>query len=534
MNQQHLFKTIPNDKYDILTKEDVVTLHKEDEVIIQKLQKEIEKLKKTLNLEDQKSFLLDEKYVLLKNKIFGKSSEKEKRENKKNSLKKKDKDKEKRRRVQLPSQRYPNVPIIERDVTLPELPTCPCCTGQMKDSGMTEDSEFITVIPAKYLVVLQKRHKYSCGNCHGSLITAPAPARITPGSSYSDELTLDVALSKYCDLIPIERYSEIAGRQGMMDIPPQSLIEQTHKLASYLESAADKCKEEVTSSKIIHADESPHKMLEGDERSNWYLWGFSTPTACYFDIQGTRSGDVAAKMLEDSGCEYLVSDVFSGYKKAVRVANKMREKYELPKIFNVYCNAHARRKFKEASKTFKSSNENVKDEAKYFIKLYGKIYRLEGLVTGEEKEERKEEEDSALSLEGIRKWQNIYFRLMERRSVALKRSYSKKSKFGIAMNYFYKNYKELTLFLSIMNLPIDNNSQERLFRSPAVGRKTWYGTHSKKGAKTVAILFTLVQCCKLNKVNPREYFKDLVKDLHAGKEAYTPFEYLSRKRQEIP
>jgi len=58
-----------------------------------------------------------------------------------------------------------------------------------------------------------------------------------------------------------------------------------------------------------------------------------------------------------------------------------------------------------------------------------------------------------------------------------------------------------------------------------VGRKTWLGTHSERGAKTAAILFTLVEGCKLNKVNPREYFKNLVQDLHQGKAPYTPKEY---------
>ena len=27
---------------------------------------------------------------------------------------------------------------------------------------------------------------------------------------------------------------------------------------------------------ILHADETPQRMLEGDERSEWYQWGFST------------------------------------------------------------------------------------------------------------------------------------------------------------------------------------------------------------------------------------------------------------------
>ena len=98
------------------------------------------------------------------------------------------------------------------------------------------------------------------------------------------------------------------------------------------------------------------------------------------------------------------------------------------------------------------------------------------------------------------------------------------------MRYFYNNYKELTFFTSDPNLPIDNNSQEALLRSPVVGRKTWYGTHSKQGAETAAILFTLVEGCKLNKVNPREYFMKLISALHRGDGPLTPSEFKALKK----
>ncbi len=69
------------------------------------------------------------------------------------------------------------------------------------------------------------------------------------------------------------------------------------------------------------------------------------------------------------------------------------------------------------------------------------------------------------------------------------------------------------------------DSQEALLRNSVIGRKTWYGTHSKRGAKTAAILFSLVESCKLNKVNPRLYFKILIKSLHEGKVSFTPKEF---------
>ncbi len=81
---------------------------------------------------------------------------------------------------------------------------------------------------------------------------------------------------------------------------------------------------EVSSAVVLHADETPHKMLEGDKKSNWYLWGFSTAESCYFEIHDTRSGDVASEFLKDAACKYLVSDVYSGYQKAVRESNENR------------------------------------------------------------------------------------------------------------------------------------------------------------------------------------------------------------------
>ncbi len=229
---------------------------------------------------------------------------------------------------------------------------------------MTENSEFLTAIPAQYMVIRQKRHKYSCGKCYSSMVTTPAPPRVRPGGGYSDDMMIDVSVSKYCDLIPIERYAKMACRLGLRYLPPQSMIEQTHYLGEFIEGVYDRLKKKILSSRVLHADETPHRMLEGAKKSRWYLWGFSTEEDCYFDIKGSRSGSVASNFLLKSQCKYLVSDVFSGYSKAVKQANKERKgKKKSEKILNIYCNAHSRRKFREASTHFKG-------EAEFFIDLY--------------------------------------------------------------------------------------------------------------------------------------------------------------------
>ncbi len=81
------------------------------------------------------------------------------------------------------------------------------------------------------------------------------------------------------------------------------------------------------------------------------------------------------------------------------------------------------------------------------------------------------------------------------------------------------------MFLGHGDVAIDNNLQERLLRSHVVGRKTWYGTHSERGAETAAIIFSIIETCKLNQVNPREYLEKLVQDLLQGQNPYTPKDF---------
>lgn len=524
MTQQNIFDPVPRHRLEMFSKDELIEFYEAEQKVRIQFQKHNEELKALHQELSQKSFFIEEQYITAKHKLFGKSSERSVKGSATSGIGNSHNNKKKK--VQLPSQRYPNLPLIERDITLDVLPSCGCCGDEMSDSGMTEDSEYLTVIPTQYCVVRQRRHKYRCGKCHGDIKTAPAPARIKEGSSYSNEMVIDVALSKYCDLIPVERYAAIAGRLGVKGLPPQSLIESSHYLSDYVRSAYNKLKTEILHSLVLHADETPHRMLEGDKTSRWYLWGFSTNQTSYFECHDTRSGDVATELLLQSRCRFLVSDVFSGYNKSVNDTNKTRAKKLEALIEHAYCNAHARRKFKEASEVLKAVAESIAEpEARvraeleyqrslFFIKQYRKIYRLEGLAQKFPK-----------SIQEIRLRHRKYFEKMRDRCMLDIAGYSAKSTIGKAMRYFLKNYHNFVRFIDNPEVPIDNNRAERVLRNPVVGRKTWYGTHSLRGAETAAILFSLVESCKLNKVNPREYFKKLVEDLQQRKPVFTPKEF---------
>lgn len=399
----------------------------------------------------------------------------------------------------LPSDKYPNIDVIEKEHRWEEIPVCDCCGEKMTESGLFNTAEKLEVEPKNYIIERHKRVKYNCKNCHGSMKNTPSVPSIVPTSNYGDSLIIDVALSKYCDLIPIERYAGIAGRENLFDLPPQTLIGLTHHLANFLEDVYQSIKKEVQDSSVIHGDETPHRMLEGDSKKMWYLWGFFSQMGCYFEIHNTRSGDIATDFLKDSNVKYLLTDGYGGYAKAIR---ELKDKYN-KNITSILCNAHAFRYFVEAS-------DSWAEETKDIINLYQQIFT-------EERENPQNKE--------VRQQMKIIFEKISLKCNQLKDTVMPGSGLAKAVNYFLRHYNELIACTSDPEIPLDNNFAERNLRPSVVGRKTWYGTHSKRGAKTNAILFSLVQSCLINNINPRKYFPWVVTQVHQKKTLLTPFQY---------
>jgi transposase len=504
--EQTEFRSTPQaTKIETLSKEQLIQRNTVLELELSQLVKELYELRNQKITDEQLRFILAEQIESLTDTIYGKKSERYKKP-RKNSDDGDGTKKQARPRVKNLSERYPNIAIRTETIAMDPVPSCQDCNKAMFDSGLRETSQQLTVIPKKYEIIEQSRVLYGC-SCHGALVTAPAPARIIPGSSYSDEMITDVALSKYCDLIPMNRYVAMASRSGVTDLPANSLIETTHSFADFVSPVYTLIKQGILKSRVLKADETPHRMLESDDKDRWYLWGFSTDLLCYLECRNTRSGDIASDILVKSQCEVLVSDVYTGYGKAIRIANETRQLSSMPPIVPAHCNAHARRNFFKVWAKYK--------EAEFYLDRYHEIYQINSKAKGQA---------PPLILE-LREQMRPRFEAMKAKAMEELGCYSLKGKYAKALKYFLKNYNTLTYFLADAEVPIDNNAQERNLRSHVVGRKTWYGTHSKRGALTAAILFSIVESCKLVQVNPRQYFEELVKDMLSGVQPYTPADF---------
>ena len=72
------------------------------------------------------------------------------------------------------------------------------------------------------------------------------------------------------------------------------------------------------------------------------------------------------------------------------------------------------------------------------------------------------------------------------------------------MRYLTNQWAALQRFVEDGCVAIENN------RVVALGRKNWLFAGSLEGARRVALLYSLVQSCKLADVRPSDYLKDVL------------------------
>lgn len=76
-----------------------------------------------------------------------------------------------------------------------------------------------------------------------------------------------------------------------------------------------------------------------------------------------------------------------------------------------------------------------------------------------------------------------------------------------AIKYSLNNWAELTRYLDDGRLDIDNNACERAIKPFAEGRKNWLFAGNDVGATASAVIFSLIETCKANDIEPYAYLK---------------------------
>ena len=88
---------------------------------------------------------------------------------------------------------------------------------------------------------------------------------------------------------------------------------------------------------------------------------------------------------------------------------------------------------------------------------------------------------------------------------------------GKALHYLSAQWLKLSRFVTDGSYPIDNNPCENAIRPFVVGRRNWLFADTVGGANASANLYSLLQTCKVNGVDPHRYLAALFTALPLAK-----------------
>jgi transposase len=79
-----------------------------------------------------------------------------------------------------------------------------------------------------------------------------------------------------------------------------------------------------------------------------------------------------------------------------------------------------------------------------------------------------------------------------------------------AINYLFNRCAAFTRFLDDGRVCLTNNAAERALRGVAVGRRNWTFAGSDAGGHRAAAVYTLIETCKMNEVDPQAWLADVL------------------------
>ena len=90
-----------------------------------------------------------------------------------------------------------------------------------------------------------------------------------------------------------------------------------------------------------------------------------------------------------------------------------------------------------------------------------------------------------------------------------------KSRFGLAIRYALNEAAGILSCLRDGRYALDNNAIERQFKDIILGRKNYLFVEGHKSGERTAYVYSLIACCKLNNIDPYQYFADVLNRINS-------------------
>lgn len=327
-----------------------------------------------------------------------------------------------------------------------------------------------------------------------------APARTIPKGLLTESALAWVVVSKFADALPLYRIAALLHRFGG-DLSRGTLAASVVRVGTAVQSLINLMRDHLLEADIVYGDETTIQVLKEPGRAaqrKSYMWAQmsgTSPPVRSFSYSPTRSTAQAAALYV--GIKPGAALLTDGYEPYNDVAANNQ-------LAHLGCRAHARRYMIEAEENLPKAERGRDHPVSEFIRLLGQLFaiesRCEDMAPAARALVRQRESRSVL--------EQIEALLLGQLSAVLPQS-----AFGKALRYLQGQWPKLIRYVENGAWPISNNACENAIRPFTVGRKNWLFHDTVAGANAAANLYSLIETCKANSIEPYGYLIALFKAL---------------------
>jgi transposase len=389
--------------------------------------------------------------------------------------------------------------LPREEIVHPPASSCTCCGGTVLRKVGTHRTEVLEYVPSSFKVSVHLRDVVSCRLCE-TIMQAPLPSFPIERGRPGPGLLAHVIVGKYADGLPLHRQTEIYEREGV-DLDRSTMADWVGTTAALLRPLVEAIGHHVRAGPVLHADDTPMKVLapgHGKTKTGrlWVAvrderpWSGAAPPAAFYRYSRDRKGENAEALL--GGCRgFLHADGYGGFQ-SLYVGDP---KTNLPRLTEVACWSHARRKVYEFYESTKSPL------AREVLERIAPLFEIETRINGQAPERRL----AVRQAEAV----PLLAELKDFMDSVLKKI-SGAGKLAKAIRYATSRWSALTRYTTDGRLEMTNNAAERAIRPLAMTRKNFVFLGSDAGGDRAAAMFTILESCKMLGINPEAYLRDVL------------------------
>jgi transposase len=392
-----------------------------------------------------------------------------------------------------------HLPREKRVVPVPEAErTCALCGAEKKCVGHYT-SEILEFVPAQFRVIEEQREKLECLRCPEQAVTALSEKVMDRGRPGPGLLAM-IVVEKFEDSMPLYRQSQKCARYGV-SLSASTLGDWSAFTLDVLAPLAERVGKRVFDDFYVRTDDTGMRVLDRDHHNGvkrGHMWGFVGDGLVYFSYAPDWQAKHPAALLAGF-TGYLQGDGYAGYNAMLRDGHP--GEFIVPEERRLACGMHIRAKFEKLVRA---------DDARGAVALayFKAIYRIEATckdqcLSPDERLVRRQD----LSLPIVDK---MYRWIHDIHSSAVPNT-----PLFAATQYAINQEKAWRLCFTDGRFEIDNGEIERQLRRIAVGRKNYLFAGSDKGAKRLAIGYTVFGSCRMHGVNSFDWARDVIAKLQA-------------------